>query len=58
MLTDEKSKDKVLQHVSDVLEEHGWGEETDLLVVEIIFEKQKFNCRIETKRKERKRIYS
>lgn len=52
---DEKKKDSILQHVNDILEKEKWGEGSDLLVVEIVFE-NKLDCRIQIKRKEPKRV--
>lgn len=52
---DEKRKDSILQHINEVLEKEKWGEGSDLLVLEVIFDK-KLECRIQIKRKEPKRI--
>lgn len=53
--SDDKKKDGILQHINDVLEKEKWGEGSDLLVLEVIFDK-KLECRIQIKRKEPKRI--
>lgn len=58
MPTEEQMKDYVLQQVNDVLDQNNWGGSTDLLVVEIVFEKTKFDFRIRVKRNEPKKLYT